>query len=75
MHGFIHITSLDWLLVNISNFMPHHTRTLNQHSMHAFRSELIAPITFMGFFIKGQFIKNLSDIVLSKILNHLFRRP
>jgi len=65
MLGCINITTLDRVLMNIFNLLPHHIFTLYQLGMHAFLPELIRSIAFMRFFIKSQLLQNLPDIIFS----------
>ena len=72
MCGFVYITPLHRVLVNLFNLLPHHILALNQLRVNALLPEFIGTITLMSFFIKGQLTQNLPDIVLRKILNQDF---
>ncbi len=75
MCGFVYITALHRVLVNIFNLLPHHILALNQFRVNALLPELIRAIFLMGFFVKRQLIQNLPDIMSRKILNQVFRCP
>lgn len=49
MLSLIHITTLDWIMVDIINFLPHHLIVLDKLRMHTFLPELIGAIVFVCF--------------------------
>ncbi len=73
MDSFINITSLDWILMDVFDFLPHHHFVLYLLRMNPLLPELICSIVFMRFLIKGQLFQNRSDIMFIKIADQLFR--
>ena len=70
----IHITTLDWVQVNVVQLLPHYLGAAHQFSMAAFLPDLIIAVLLVRSFGKAQALEGGIGTMLLQVIEHLARR-